>query len=63
MFESLNHEVFIADEFLKLVTRSFLNLKVECRNLGGYLTQITDFAENSWIVNMITSKSKYKRGG
>ncbi|CAG2249757.1 Perlucin-like protein [Mytilus edulis] len=29
---------------------------VECRNLGGYLTQVTDSAENSWIVSMITSK-------
>ncbi|VDH97766.1 mannose receptor, C type [Mytilus galloprovincialis] len=30
--------------------------EVECRNLGGYLTQVTDSAENSWIVSMITSK-------
>ncbi|CAC5400422.1 Perlucin-like protein [Mytilus coruscus] len=31
-------------------------VEVECRNLGGYLTQVTDSSENAWIVSMITSK-------
>ncbi|XP_052062826.1 perlucin-like protein isoform X2 [Mytilus californianus] len=30
--------------------------EVDCRNLGGYLTQVTDSGENSWIVTMIKSK-------
>ncbi|XP_076109310.1 perlucin-like protein [Mytilus galloprovincialis] len=33
-----------------------ININVQCRNLGGYLTQVTDSTENSWIVSMITSK-------
>ncbi|XP_052059640.1 perlucin-like protein [Mytilus californianus] len=42
--------------FFSTDKKSWHEAEVKCRNLGGYLAQVTDSAENSWIVSMITSK-------
>ncbi|XP_071171999.1 perlucin-like protein [Mytilus edulis] len=43
--------------FFSTDQKSWHDAEVECRNMGGNLTQVNDFAENSWIVTMITSKN------
>ncbi|VDI47541.1 Hypothetical predicted protein [Mytilus galloprovincialis] len=42
--------------FFSADKKSFEEAEIDCRNLGGYLTQVTDSDENSWIVTMITSE-------
>ncbi|XP_063442533.1 perlucin-like protein [Mytilus trossulus] len=42
--------------FFSSGTKPWHEAEVDCRILGGYLTQVTDSTENSWIVTMITSE-------
>ncbi|VDI59402.1 mannose receptor, C type [Mytilus galloprovincialis] len=42
--------------FFSTDKKTWKEAEIDCRNLGGYLTQVTDSAENSWIVTMITGK-------
>ncbi|XP_071174080.1 perlucin-like protein [Mytilus edulis] len=34
----------------------------QCKHMGGYLVKITDSAENSWVVDMLTKSVKHKWG-
>ncbi|XP_063443233.1 perlucin-like protein [Mytilus trossulus] len=46
-----NHCCFFSSE-----KKSWHEAENQCRKMGGYLVKVTDSAENSWLVNTITSK-------
>ncbi|VDI48028.1 CD207 antigen [Mytilus galloprovincialis] len=47
--------------FFSTDKKTWQEAEVECRNLGGYLTQVNNSTENSWIVSLITSKKVIKQ--
>ncbi|VDH95787.1 C-type lectin domain family 10 member A [Mytilus galloprovincialis] len=49
--EYKNHCYFFSSE-----KKSWHEAEGKCRKMGGYLVKVTSSAENSWLVNTITSK-------
>ncbi|XP_071174078.1 perlucin-like protein isoform X2 [Mytilus edulis] len=43
-------------------TKTWQNADKQCKNMGSYLVKITDSAENSWVVDMITKSVKHYYG-
>ncbi|XP_076111672.1 perlucin-like protein [Mytilus galloprovincialis] len=43
-------------------TKTWRNAEKQCKNMGGYLVQITDSAENSWVLDMLMKSCKHHHG-